>query len=142
MQAVLAGARRERSIIGSGMLLGCVYLALLKGGERFKMNTASKHTRMSPCFSWTIMLSKIHNGAHFMTHFFIIFCFAYVLIFCTFCGVFSKAQTQIETTWPLSGESNTHRQQTRISESILTSTNCKLCKLGSTQMLICQINIP
>ena len=64
MQAVLAGLRRERSMIGSGMLLGCVYLKLLKGGERFKMNSASKQTRMSPSFSLTIMLSKIHNGVH------------------------------------------------------------------------------
>ena len=63
MQAVLAGLRRERSMIGSGMLLGSVYLKLLKSVERFKMSV-SKQIRMSPSFSLTIMLSKIHNGVH------------------------------------------------------------------------------
>ena len=47
--------------MGSGMLLECVYLKLLKGGERFKMNSASKQTRKSPRFSLTIMLSKVHK---------------------------------------------------------------------------------
>ena len=46
------------------MLLGCVYLKLLKGGERFKMNTASKQTRMLPSFSLKIMLSKLHDDVH------------------------------------------------------------------------------
>ena len=40
-----------------------VCLKRLKDGDHFEMNMASKQTRMSPSFSSTIMLSKLH-GAH------------------------------------------------------------------------------
>ena len=47
------------------LLLECVCLKRFKDVERFEMNMASKQARMSPSFSLTIMLSKIHNGALF-----------------------------------------------------------------------------
>ena len=101
MQAVLAGLKRERSMIGSGMLLRCVYLKLLKGGERFKMSTASKQTRMSPAPSVMFLETERLKQKQ--------------------CGRCPANQPYI-----------VNRPE------FLT----QLCKFGSTQMLICQMNRP
>ena len=61
-----------------------------------------------------VCIILILRDSHIISAFYTFF------VFCTFCDVFSNAETQTETMWPLSGDeqSTPHGPQTRIFDPI------------------------
>ena len=82
MRAVLAGLRRERSMIGSAMVLKCVDLKCVEKWRAFQ----DEHS-----------LKTDKDVAEFLLNNYLV------------CDAFSNVETQTETTWPLSGESTPYR---------------------------------